>query len=147
MNPIIEELKNEDGRYKVKQLSDYKIQIEYKIPIFAVQEENIDTNRSSIKVIDTITVKVRYKIDLNERRHSNELPTYYLIPFKDRFIQIVSQNWKIKKKFISLQRKSGLHKVDGYLIYGLYCGFIFNDKSWVRDYTINKILENETGSN
>ena len=35
----------------------------------------------------------------------------------------------------------------GYLISGLYCGFIFNDKSWTRDYLINKILENDTGSN
>lgn len=147
MNPIIEELKNEDGRYKVKRLSDLKIQIEYKVPVFTVQDESIESNRNSVKVIDTIKIKVRYKIDLNERRHSNEQPTYYLIPFKDRFIQMVSQNWKIKKKFISLQRKSGLHTIDGYTIYGLYCGFIFNDKAWARDYTINKILENETGSN
>ncbi len=146
MNPIIEELKNEDGRYRVSKLSDYKIQLEYKIPVFAVHEEN-NNNRSSVRVIDTITIKVRYKIDINERRHSTEQPTYYLIPFKDRFIQIVSQNWKIKRKFISLQRKSGLHTIDGYLIYGLYCGFIFNDKAWSRDYLINKILENETGSN
>ena len=147
MNPIIEELKNEDGRYRVSKLSDYKIQLEYKVPVFTVNYDNIDNNRSSVSVIDTITIKVRYKIDINERRHSTEQPTYYLIPFKDRFIQIVSQNWKIKRKFISLQRKSGLHTIDGYLIYGLYCGFIFNDKAWSRDYLINKILENETGSN
>jgi hypothetical protein len=140
MNPIIEELKNEDGRYKIKRLSDYKIQLEYKVPIFATHED-------SVRVIDTIKVKVRYKIDINERRHSNELPTYYLIPFKDRFMQILSQNWKIKKKFISLQKKSGLHVIDNHLIYGLYCGFIFDDKSWSRDYLINKILENETGRN
>jgi hypothetical protein len=140
MNPIIEELKNEDGRYKIRRLSDYKLQLEYKVPIFATHED-------SVRVIDTINVKVRYKIDLDERRHLNESPTYYLIPLKDRFIQILSQNWKIKKKFISLQRKSGLHTIDGYLISGLYCGFIFNDKSWTRDYLINKILENDTGSN
>jgi len=140
MNPIIEELKNEDGRYKIKRLSDYKIQLEYKVPIFATHED-------SVRVIDTIKVKVRYKIDINERRHSNELPTYYLIPFKDRFMQILSQNWKIKKKFISLQRKSGLHVIDNHLIYGLYCGFIFDDKSWTRDYLINKILENDTRRN
>jgi hypothetical protein len=140
MNPIIEELKNEDGRYKIRRLSDYKIQLEYKVPIFATHED-------SVRVIDTINLKVRYKIDLDERRHSNELPTYYLIPFKDRFMQILSQNWKIKKKFISLQRKGGLHVIDNHLIYGLYCGFIFDDKSWSRDYLINKILENETGRN
>jgi hypothetical protein len=140
MNPIIEKLKNEDGRFKIRKLSDYKIQLEYKVPIFATHED-------SVRVIDTINVKVRYKIDINERRHSNELPTYYLIPFKDRFMQILSQNWKIKKKFISLQKKSGLHVIDNHLIYGLYCGFIFDDKSWSRDYLINKILENETGRN
>ena len=140
MNPIIEELKNEDGRYRVGKLSDYKIQLDYKVPIFAAHED-------SVRVIDTIRVKVRYGIDKDERRHSNELPTYYLIPFKDRFIQILSQSWKIKKKFIHLQRKSGLNTIDGYLISGLYCGFIFDDKSWTRDYLISKILENETGSN
>ena len=140
MNPIIEELKNEDGRYRVRKLSDYKVQVEYKIPILGAHE-------NSVRVIDAIRVKVRYRIDPDERRNSNELPTYHLIPFKDRFLQILSQNWKIKKKFISLQRKSGLHTIDGYLISGLYCGFIFNDKSWTRDYLINKILENDTGSN
>jgi hypothetical protein len=140
MNPIIEELKNEDGRYKIRRLSDYKIQLEYKFPIFG-------THENSVRVIDVIKVKVRYRIDPDERRHSNELPTYHLIPFKDRFLQILSQNWKIKKKFISLQRKSGLHTVDNHLIYGLYGGLIFTDKSWSRDYLINKILENETGRN
>jgi hypothetical protein len=137
MNPIIEELKNEDGRYKIRRLSDYKLQLEYKVPIFATHED-------SVRVIDTINVKVRYKIDLDERRHLNESPTYYLIPFKDRFIQNLSQNWKVKKKFISLQRKSGFHLIDNHIIYGLYCGFIFTDKSWSRDYLINKILENES---
>ena len=140
MNPIIEELKNEDGRYRVRKLSDYKIQLDYKVPIFAAHED-------SVRVISTIRIKVRYRIDPDERRHSNELPTYYLIPFKDRFLQILSQNWKIKKKFIHLQRNGGLHPIDGYLISGLYSGFIFDDKSWTRDYLISKILENETGSN
>ena len=92
-------------------------------------------------------VKFRYKIDPNEIRHHNELPSYHIIPFKDRFLQILSQNWKIKKKHISLQRKSGTHIIDGYLISGMFCGFIFNDKSLTRDYLISKILENETGSN
>ena len=140
MNPIIEELKNEDGRYRVRKLSDYKIQLDYKVPIFAAHED-------SVRVIGTIRIKVRYRIDPDERRHSNELPTYYLIPFKDRFFQILSQSWKIKKKFIHLQWKSGLNTIDGYLISGLYCGFIFDDKSWTRDYLISKILENDTGSN
>jgi hypothetical protein len=127
-------------KYKVKKLSDYKIQLEYEIPIFSNQED-------SVTFIDTIKIKVRYRIDPDERRHQNELPTYYLIPFKDRFLQILSQKWKIKKKFISLQRKSGLHTVDNHLIYGLYGGLIFTDKSWSRDYLINKILENETRRN
>lgn len=133
MNPIIEELKSEDGRYKVKKLSDFKIQLEYKIPVFGAQE-------GSIRLIDTLNVKVRYQIDKNQRRHQNELPIYYLIPFKDKFMQIVSQNWKIKKKSIHLQRKGGMMSIDGHLIYGLYTGFIFDDKSWTRDYFLNKIL-------
>jgi hypothetical protein len=137
MNPIIEELKSEDGRYKVRKLSDFKIQLEYKVPIFGVQN---NTQGGNVRIVDTLNLKVRYQIDKNERRHSNELPVYYLIPFKDKFMQIVSQNWKIKKKFIHLQRKSGLMAVDGHLIHGLYTGFIFDDKSWTRDYFINKIL-------
>ena len=140
MNPIIEELKNEDGRYRVRKLSDCKIQLDYKVPIFAAHED-------SVRVIDTIRVKVRYRIDPDERRHSNELPTYHLIPFKDRFIQILSQNWKIKKKFIHLQKNMKTQIIEGHMINGLYTGFIFDDKSWTRDYMINKILENETGSN
>ena len=55
MNQIIEELKNEDGRYKIRRLSDYKLQLEYKVPIFA-------THVDSVRVIDTINIKVRYKI-------------------------------------------------------------------------------------
>lgn len=137
MNQIIEELKNEDGLYRVRKLSDLKIQIGYKVPIFAAHD-------NSVRLIDTIKIKVQYKIDLNDRRHSNELPTYYLIPIKDRFIQILSQNWKIKKKFIHLQKKSGLHIIDGHQIYGLYSGIIFDDKIWSRDYLLKKILEDAT---
>ena len=140
MNPIIEELKNEDGRYKVRRLSDSKILLKYKIPILA-------SNGNEVRVIKVVEVKVRYKMDLNEIRHSNELPLYHLIPFKDRFLQLMSQNWKIKKKFISLQRNMKTQIIEGHMINGLYTGFIFDDKSWTRDYMINQILHNETGSN
>ncbi len=47
-------------------------------------------------------------------------------------------------KFISISRKNDLHVIDGHLISGLYSEFIFDDKSWTRDYLINKILENGT---
>jgi hypothetical protein len=126
-------------KYKIKKLSDYKIQLEYEIPIFSNQED-------SVTFIDTIKIKVRYRIDPDERRHSNELPTYYPILFKypNRFIQKLSQKWKIKMKFISISRKSELHVIDGHLISGLYSEFIFKDKNWTRDYLINKILENGT---
>jgi hypothetical protein len=83
---------------------------------------------------------MRYRIDKNERRSSNELPVYYLIPIKDRFLQILSQCWAIKKKNIILQRNSGLKTIDGYLINAIYTGVIFEDKSWYRDYTIKQIL-------
>jgi hypothetical protein len=140
MNPNIEVLKKEDGPYKVRRVSDSKIVLKYKIPILA-------SNGEEVRVIDIITVKIRYKMDLNEIRHSNELPLYHLIPFKDRFLQILSQNWKIKKKFIHLQKNMKTQIIEGHMINGLYTGFIFDDKSWTRDYMINKILENETGSN
>jgi len=133
MSQIIEELKKEDGRYRVRKLSDYKIQIEYKIPIFC-------SDGDSVKVIDTLKMKMRYRIDKNERRSSNEIPVHYLIPIKDRFLQILSQCWAIKKKNIILQRNSGLKTIDGYLINAIYTGIIFEDKSWYRDYTIKQIL-------
>lgn len=151
MSQIIEELKNEDGRYKVKRLSDNKIQLEYSVPLMAEQETSTMYPNGSVKVIGKIHLKIRYKIKEDERRHSNELPTYYLIPIKDRFFQIMSQNWKIKKKFISLQRKSGLQVIDKHIIYGLYVGFIFTDKSWTKSWTrdkiINEIFNNESGNN
>jgi hypothetical protein len=142
MNPNIEVLKKEDGpyKYKIRRVSDSKIVLKYKIPILA-------SNGEEVRVIDIITVKIRYKMDLNEIRHSNELPLYHLIPFKDRFLQILSQNWKIKKKYIHLQKNMKTQIIEGHMINGLYTGFIFDDKSWTRDYMINKILENETGSN
>jgi len=126
-------------KYKIKKISDYKIQLEYEIPIFATQED-------SVTFIDTIKIKVRYRIDRDELRHQNELPTYYPILFKypNKFIQKLSQKWKIKMKFISISRKNDLHVIDGHLISGLYSEFIFDDKSWTRDYLINKILENGT---
>lgn len=133
MNKIIEELKKEDGRYRVRKLSDYKIQIEYIIPIFS-------SNGNSMVVIDTLKMKMKYRIDKNEHRNSNEIPIYYLIPVRDRFLQILSQCWAIKKKNIIFQRNPGLKTIDGYLINGIYIGIIFNDKSWYRDYTIKNIL-------
>jgi hypothetical protein len=136
MSQIIEELKKEDGLYRVRQLSDYKIFVECKIPIFC-------SDGNSLKVIDTFKLKMRYRIDKNERRSSNEMPVYYLIPIKDRFLQILSQKWKIKKKNILLQKNFGLKPIDGYLVSGIYSGIIFEDKSWYRDYTLKSIL-NET---
>jgi hypothetical protein len=133
MNQIIEELKKEDGRFRVRKLSDYKIFVEYKIPIFC-------SDGNSIKVIDTLKLKMRYRIDKNERRSSNEIPVYYLIPIRDRFLQILSQCWAIKKKNIIFQRNSGLKTIDGYLIDAIYSGIIFEDKSWYRDYTLKTIL-------
>ena len=145
MSEIIEELKSEGGRMRVRRLSDTKILLDYKIPILATQGDV--KKQHSVRVIDTLRVKIRYRIDLDERRHSNELPTYHLIPIKDRYLQILSQNWKIKKKFISLSRKRELQNVEGYLISELYCGIIFSDTSWTRDYLLNKVLEDATSIN
>ena len=95
MNQITEELKNEDGQIRVSNLSDYKIQLECWVPILL-------SHNDSLRVIGRIKLKTRYSIDKDERRHHFELPTYNIIYPKDRFLQIISQSWKIKKKFISL---------------------------------------------
>lgn len=137
----IEQLQNEDGRYKIKRLSDYKIQLTYKVPIFAIINE-----RHSIKVIDLVEVKVRYEIKKDELRHHNELPVYHMIKFKERFMQQFSQKWKIKKTKILFQRKSGTISTGDHLISGLYTGFIFDDIPWYRDYQITKILADEVNT-
>jgi hypothetical protein len=133
MNQTIEVLKNEDGQIKIRKLSESKISINYEIPIFCQVND-------SVRIIDKLKIKIRYKLNNDDRKNLNEFPTYHLIPFKDRFVQILSQNWKIKKKFIIFSRKSGIFELDKYLISGIYCGIIFNDKSWARDYILNRIL-------
>lgn len=130
MNQIIEELKNEDGRYKVRKVSDDIIVIKYKIPIFAT------TNNNSVVVISSLKIRLKYK-----RLDSTDI--YNLVPIRKRFYELFSQNWSIKKGRILTQRKSGLINIDGYLINGIYVGIILDDISWYRDYKINKLLENE----
>lgn len=137
----IEQLQNEDGRYKIKRLSDYQIQLTFKIPIFAVVDQ-----KYSIKIIDLVEVKVRYGIKKEEIRKSNELPVYHMIKFKERFVQQLSQKWNIKMQHILFQRKSGIISTGEYLISGLYTGFIFDDDSWYRDYQITKILADEVNT-
>ena len=122
------------NQYKLKVLSDCKIQVEYKIPIF------IDKNAQTI--IGTVKLKTKYRIDKDERRHSDELPTYYLIPYKDIFMQILSQKWVIKRKNILLYRKSEIINIDGYQISGIYVGILFDDQSWIRDWKLKNVLEN-----
>lgn len=121
------------NQYKLKVLSDCKIQVEYKIPIF------IDKNAQTI--IGTVKLKTKYRIDKDERRHSGELPTYYLIPYKDRFMQILSQKWGIKRKNILLYRKSEVININGHQVSGIYVGIFFDDESWIRDWKLKNILE------
>jgi len=121
------------SRYKVKRLSDYKIQLEYKIPIFA-------SNSKEMIVIHTFKVKVKYRLDPLELRSSGQKPTYHQIPFKDRFLQLISQNWKIKKKNILLQNSHHFYTIGEFQIHKLYSGFIFHDPTWFRDYQIYTLL-------
>lgn len=116
---------------KLKILSDNKIQLEYKVPIFIAAQ-------NSLQIIDCIKIKVKY-FKLAESKNS----IYHLIPFKDRFIQILSQKLKIKKGNIIFQKKSGIESKEEYKISGMYCGIILDNKNWSREYKISKILKNE----
>lgn len=131
MNLTIEELKNEDGQYKLRKLSDNVIFIKYKIPIFA-------SNNNLIILTSTLDVKIRFR--KNKNINSD---IYNMIHFKEKFVQKLSQKWVVKKGRILFQRKSGLFKIEDYLINGLYCGVIIDDASWYRNYKIDKLLENE----
>ena len=139
MNQITEELKNEDDQIRVSNLSDYKIQLECWVPILL-------SHNDSLRVIGRIKLKTRYSIDKDERRHHFELPIYNIIYPKDRFLQIISQNWKIKKKFISLQMDHSLYKIGDYQVKGKINGLIFDDPSWARNFLLETIL-NETRDN
>jgi hypothetical protein len=123
----------DQSRYKVKRLSDYKIQLEYEIPIFA-------SNSKDLIIIHKFKVKSKYRLDPLELRKSGQKPLYHQIPIKDRFLQLISQNWKIKKKNILLQNSHHFYTIGEFQIHKLYSGFIFYDPTWFRDYQLRNIL-------
>jgi len=118
----------------LKVLSDKKIQLEYKVPIFI-------SNDNHVTMIDMLNIRVRYKIREDELRKLGQSPIYYLIPFKDKYLQRLSQKLNIKKSEILASRKMVFQEKDEYRLFGLYCGFIFNDKNLYREFKISKILE------
>jgi hypothetical protein len=129
------EKENIDKSYKLKVLSEYKVQVEYLVPIFAVSD-------GYVTIIGKVKFKTKYRIDKDERRHSGELPTYHFIRSQtDRFLQLLSQKWEIKMKHILLHKENEFINIDGFQIKGIYTGVIFDDQSWTRDWQIKKILE------
>lgn len=118
----------------LKVLSDKKIQLEYKVPIFI-------SNDNHVTMIGMLNIRVRYKIREDELRKLGQSPIYYLIPFKDKYLQRLSQKLNIKKSEILASRKMVFQEKDEYRLFGLYCGFTFNDKNLYREFKISKILE------
>lgn len=135
MSQIIEELKSEVGLVRFSILSDSKIQLEYKIPIFS---QNI--------IIDNIKMKFRYK---------KKDDIWSLIPIRERFINQLSVRYGIKKKNIKhvyLKENRNLLNpfdytykdinVDGinYTIISIFKSFKFDDITWHRESLLKSLI-------
>lgn len=154
MNQITEQLKNEAGLIKVRRLSEKKIQLEYYVPIL----HNVNGN---LIVISNLKIKSRYKIldvlsspfstlssnNIKKAKldEDKSYKTYIILEMKPNFYRNLSQNWKIKIKFIKTRRNFDLKKIsiDGeeVLISNRIDSIIFDNTSWSRDYIIKNILK------
>lgn len=138
MKQTIEGLKSEVGLVRFSVLSDKKIQLEYKVPIFSQELK-----------IDSIKVKFRYKrVLIHEALYS----PYYsygwsLIPINERLFNKISMSYGIKKSKIKFKKseKNDSYEsinivVEGveYSINSLVTKFIFNDIQWHRNFIISK---------
>lgn len=112
----------------IKRLSHKKILLKYKVPFYIGEE-----------LSQNITVKFRYlDVGLED--------TYYdfkMIGNFDRFISIISQKLKLKKKlfiydwekYVNIELESDKYKIDSLLV-----GIHIDDTATIREYKLNKIL-------
>lgn len=137
MTQTIEGLKNEVGLVRFSVLSDKKIQLEYKVPIFSQELK-----------IDSIKVKFRYKkeyvLNLYNLNHED---SWSLIPINERLFNKISMSYGIKKskiKFKKLEKNDSNENINivvegvEYNIDSLVKKFIFNDMQWHRNFIISK---------
>lgn len=140
MSQTIEGLKSEVGLVRFSVLSDKKIQLEYKVPIFS-QELKID----SIKV--KFRYEKEYRLNLYNLKHED---SWSLIPINERFFNKISMSYGIKKSKIKCKIEKKVGNFDSnenitivvkgveYNINSLIKKFIFNDIKWHRNFIISK---------
>jgi hypothetical protein len=118
---------NEIGPVRFSVLSNYKIQLEYKVSIMCQDSK-----------LEELKMKFRYK---------RKGDYWYLIPIKELFLNRLSISYGIKKKNIKLRYHSNTDPIkidisDGefIVINSLFSHFIFDDISWYRNMLLKNLL-------
>ena len=107
---------------KVKRLSHKKIQIEQTLPIF-----------SNGNKLGEFSLYQRYRLEVGQK-------TAYQIP-SDKIVNKISQQYKIKKKFISFRIVPNFIDLDGESISLMTKeSIVFSDLIWYRDFKIKQII-------
>jgi hypothetical protein len=107
---------------KVRRLSYKKIQIEQNLPIF-----------SNGNLLGEFSLYQRYKLDVGQKNA-------YLI-HSEKIVNKISQQYKIKKKFISFKDVPNFIELDGdFISIRTTESIFFNDFIWYRDFKIKQII-------
>ena len=107
---------------KVKRISHKKIHIEQTLPILCNGTK-----------LGEVSLYQRYKLELGQK-------TAYLI-HSEKIVNRISQQYKIKKKFISFINESNFIDLDGENISIRTAeSIVFSDLIWYRDFKIKQII-------
>jgi hypothetical protein len=107
---------------KVKRLSHRKIQIEQTLPILCNGTK-----------LGEVSLYQRYKLELGQK-------TAYLI-HSEKIVNRISQQYKIKKKFISFEYSPNFISLDDEDISVRTANtIVFSDLIWYRDFKIKQII-------
>jgi hypothetical protein len=107
---------------KVKRISHKKIHIEQTLPILCNGTK-----------LGEVSLYQRYKLGLGQK-------TAYLI-HSEKIVNRISQQYKIKKKFISFINESNFIDLDGENIsIRTTESIVFSDLIWYRDFKIKQII-------
>ena len=107
---------------KVKRLSHKKIQIEQTLPIFC-----------NGGLLGEVSLYQRYRLEVGQK-------TAYLI-HTEKIVNKISQQYKIKKKFISFRNVPNFIELDGENISLRTAeSIVFSDFIWYRDFKIKQII-------
>jgi len=107
---------------KVKRLSHKKIQIEQTLPIFC-----------NGGLLGEVSLYQRYRLEVGQK-------TAYLI-HSEKIVNKISQQYKIKKKFISFRNVPNFIELDGENIsLRTTESIVFSDLIWYRDFKIKQII-------